>query len=83
MCLREMIAKTVSSKDSYFSNARWIEQFVRNGIIPAMADRMMHYKNANRLAYQTIEIVDIEVAFQEFVFKNKVSKACKKIGFRA
>ena len=82
-CLMEIIEKTVSSKDSYFSNARWIEQFVRNGVIPAMADRMMQYKNADRLAFQTIEVVDIEIAFQAFVYKTNGSKAYRTIGFRA
>ena len=82
-CLMEVIAKTVSSKDSYFSNARWIEQLVRNGIIPAMADRIMQNKNSDRIAYQTIEVIDVEVAFQSFVYKSNGSKAHRTIGFRA
>ena len=82
-CLMEVIAKTVSSKDSYFSNARWIEQLVRNGIIPAMDDRIMQNKNSDRIAYQKIEVIDVEVAFQSFVYKSNGSKAHRTIGFRA
>ena len=82
-CLMDIISKTVSSKDPYFSNARWIEQLVRNGIIPAMADRMMCNRNADRLAYQMIEIGDVEIAFQSFVYKGNATKSFRAIGFRA
>ena len=38
--MRDDIALTLSMKRPNFANARWVEQFVNNGIIPAMADRI-------------------------------------------
>ena len=38
--MRDDIALALSMKRPNFANARWVEQFVNNGIIPAMADRI-------------------------------------------
>ena len=38
--LRDSVVQTLSLRTPNFGNARWMEQFVRNGIIPAMADRL-------------------------------------------
>ena len=44
--MRNAIDQALKTKDQHFGNARWIEQFVRNGIIPAMADRVISAMNA-------------------------------------
>ena len=44
--MRNAIDQALKAKDQHFGNARWIEQFVRNGIIPAMADRVISAMNA-------------------------------------
>lgn len=38
--LRQKICDTLSQRTKNFGNARWVEQFIRNGIIPAMANRV-------------------------------------------
>ena len=39
--LQEVIAGAVAEKDRYFSNARWVNQLLDSGILPAMAVRVM------------------------------------------
>ena len=38
--LHQKICDTLSQRTKNFGNARWVEQFIRNGIIPAMANRV-------------------------------------------
>ena len=61
--LQESIADALSHKSPNFSNARWVEQLVRNGIIPAMANRI--YSSGNQ-DFQCIEADDISKAFEKF-----------------
>ncbi len=61
--MRRAIALTLSQKVQNFGNARWIDQFVRNGIIPAMADRI-YTTGSDDL--QRIEASDVETAFCKF-----------------
>ena len=57
------IEETLEKKQANFGNARWIEQFVYNGIIPAMADRLFSTGNTD---FQRIEAADITKAFEKF-----------------
>ena len=61
--LREAVSQTVAARLANFSNARWVEQFVRNGIIPAMADRIFSTGSSD---LQHIEAADITTAFEKF-----------------
>ena len=61
--MQRAINLTLSQKMPNFGNARWIEQFVRNGIIPAMADRIF---TVGSLDLQHIEAEDVEKAFSKF-----------------
>ena len=61
--LRDAISQTVAVRLANFSNARWVEQFVRNGIIPAMADRIF---SAGSNDLQHIDVADITTAFERF-----------------
>ena len=61
--LQESIETIVSHKLPNFGNARWVEQFVRNGIIPAMADRIYATGCDN---FQCIEASDVRQAFEKY-----------------
>ena len=78
--LRDAIAQTYSSRTSNFGNARWVEQFVRNGIIPAMSDRLV---STGCDDYQRIEVSDILKAYEKFNPKATELKPRRKVGFNA
>lgn len=61
--LKDCISQVLQQKQANFGNARWIEQFVKNGIIPAMADRVF---STGCDDFQRIEISDITTAFEQF-----------------
>ena len=78
--LRESVAKAYAQRDEHFSNARWVEQFVNNGIIPAMAGRISRTACDN---YQTIEASDVSQAYTQFNPKATALKPRRKVGFSA
>ena len=61
--LQKTITQPIAQKPANFGNARWVEQFVRNGIIPAMADRIF---SSGSNDFQHIEVTDIVKAYQKF-----------------
>ena len=61
--LQKTITQTIAQKPANFGNARWVEQFVRNGIIPAMADRIF---SSGCNDFQHIEVADIVKAYKKF-----------------
>ena len=61
--LQQTITQAIDQKPANFGNARWIDQFVHNGIIPAMADRV-YTTGCDDL--QHIEAIDIRKAFEYF-----------------
>ena len=61
--LEDAISQTFCQHLSNFSNARWIEQFVHHGIIPAMADRVFSLGSND---FQHIEASDVLKAFEKF-----------------
>ena len=61
--LMDTIRETVSQRTKNFGNARWVKQFVCNGIIPAMANRILSTESND---YQHIEASDIRMAFEKF-----------------
>ncbi|MBO6032501.1 MAG: AAA family ATPase [Prevotella sp.] len=78
--LREAIAKAYAQRDDNFSNARWVEQFVSHGIIPAMASRISQTGCDD---YQTVEVADIRQAYDKFNPKATALKTRQKVGFNA
>ena len=67
--LRVSITIAAGMKTKNFGNARWVEQFVNNGIIPAMADRLYSTDNtlsAGDIDLQHIEASDIKKAFENY-----------------
>ena len=97
--MRSAIDQALKTKDQHFGNARWIEQFVRNGIIPAMADRVITAMNADdapavtaegdlftpSVDFQRIEASDVTKAFERFRPKAAPLKPHHKVvsGFSA
>jgi SpoVK/Ycf46/Vps4 family AAA+-type ATPase len=59
--LCNVVNQTLRQKHQEFGNARWIEQLVRNGIIPAMADRVFATACTD---FQRVEASDVTKAFE-------------------
>ena len=78
--LRESVTKAYSQRDEHFSNARWVEQFVNNGIIPAMASRISRTACDD---YQTIEVADVCQAYTKFNPRATALRPRHKVGFSA
>lgn len=78
--LTETISETVSQRTKNFGNARWVEQFVKNGIIPAMADRVIH---ATTKDYQHILVSDVVEGYKHFNPNVIELKPRRKVGFSA
>ena len=79
------IQLTVSCNNPYFSNARWIEQYIQSGVLPAMADRIMQNEQSiTKELLQLIEKVDVDLAFRKFEIRTVgTEKVHNPIGFRA
>ena len=80
--LRKAIDQTLQMKQPEFGNARWIEQFVHNGIIPAMADRFYATGSGD---YQHVQAADVTKAFERLSPKPAPLKPHRKVvkGFSA
>lgn len=80
--LQDAISQTLQQKLPNFGNARWIEQFVKNGIIPAMADRLF---STGCDDFQRIEASDIKDAYERFCPKAISLKPTHRrvVGFSA
>ncbi len=82
--LRDTINDTVRDKGWDFHNARWVEQYVCNGIIPAQGDRLMRISRPkSRDEYRRIKVEDIRVAFLEHKPKSNAKGRRREIGFIA
>ncbi len=78
--LRQKIGDTLSQRTKNFGNARWVEQFIRNGIIPAMANRVTQDTLKN---YQHILPSDVEEGYQKFNPRTIELKPRRQVGFNA
>ena len=84
--LIETIQETVNHKDAFFHNARWVEQYILDGVVSAMSDRLMEspLNWESREVFQTIEVEDIEKAYQRIKPLPSVAPVQRKrIGFVA
>lgn len=81
--LTQTVRATVACKTEHFANARWMEQFVRNGIIPALAERVSRIPTPDRWTFQRIEAEDVRVAAAQFNSKTIELKRRNVIGFCA
>ena len=76
--LRDSVIQTLSQRTPNFGNARWMEQYIRNGIIPAMADRLATSGSDD---YQHIEASDVQKAYEKFNPMATELKPRRKVGF--
>ena len=78
--LRQKIGDTLSQRTKNFGNARWVEQFIRNGIIPAMANRVTLDVVKD---YQHILPSDIEEGYMKFNPRMIELKPRRQVGFNS
>lgn len=78
--LHQKICDTLSQRTRNFGNARWVEQFIRNGIIPAMANRVTHDAIKD---YQHIQTSDIEEGYKKFNPRMIELKPRHQVGFNS
>lgn len=77
-----IVKEVVKAKDRNFSNARWVEQFIRNGIYPAMAQRIVcQHQLMDREFYRTVELNDIETAYLNEKDKDNIMPKRSPIGY--
>jgi CTP:phosphocholine cytidylyltransferase-like protein len=84
--LKETIEEAVDRKDAYFHNARWVEQYIQEGILTAMSDRLMSQSMwmAEKRLFQTIEVEDVEKGYRLMQPETCIQPAVRKrIGFVA
>lgn len=81
---RRLIAEAVANKDALFSNARWVEQVITTGILPAMAKRLMRNREMlSKEMLRTIEPGDVEEGMLRFINVWADKPQRNPIGFRA
>lgn len=78
--LRQKIGDTLSQRTKNFGNARWVEQFIRNGIIPAMANRVTLDAVKD---YQHILPSDIEEGYKKFNPRMTELVPRRQVGFNS
>ena len=82
--LMQTIRETVAAHSENFANARWVEQLVMGGIIPAMADRVSGAPHVpDRSVYQRIEAADVLSASGKFNAKTIELRPRTAVGFCA
>lgn len=83
--LKETIQATVSTKDACFHNARWIEQYIHDGILTAMSERLMTQPmmREDKKLFQLILLEDVEKAYAKMRPKIEKPLLVRKIGFVA
>ncbi len=76
------IREAVENHTEHFSNARWVEQYVKNGIIPAMADRLSSQSCAKgSIDYQLIDAADVRRAYEAYNPMSSGIRRRRAVGF--
>ena len=91
MRLRRVVADEVSRKDRYFSNARWIKNFIDGGVVPAMAGRISALMRGGVAIADTdilrrIVAADIDAAAKSLIGRHSASESAsdrRRVGFIA
>ena len=78
--LHQRICDTLSQRTKNFGNARWVEQFIRNGIIPAMANRVTLDAVKD---YQHILPSDVEEGYKKFNPRMTELVPRRQVGFNS
>jgi len=78
--LQQKICDTLVQRTKNFGNARWVEQFIRNGIIPAMANRVTLDAVKD---YQHVLASDIEEGYKKFNPRMIELNPRRQVGFNS
>ena len=78
--LQQKICETIVQRTKNFGNARWVEQFIGNGIIPAMANRVTLDSIKD---YQHILASDVEEGYKKFNPRMIELKPRRQVGFNS
>ena len=78
--LQQKISETLAQRTKNFGNARWVEQFIRNGIIPAMANRVILEPVKD---FQHILASDVEEGYKKFNPRMIELKPRRQVGFNS
>jgi hypothetical protein len=78
--LRQKIGYTLSQRTKNFGNARWVEQFIRNGVIPAMANRVTMDDVKD---YRHILPSDVEEGYKKFNPRMTELLPHRQVGFNS
>lgn len=78
--MMDCIRRTLAGKDELFHNARWAEQFVMQGILTAMADRLCALDRP--LTYEELRTVTLDDVYEGYALTAPVSKPKRnQVGF--
>lgn len=85
IALKREITSAVMNKDRYFSNARWINNLIENGIIKSVADRIssqiaVDESSVSKDDLCTVNVTDIRNAMAKFAYQSH--STVRRIGFR-
>ena len=78
--LLQKICETIAQRTKNFGNARWVEQFIRNGVIPAMANRVTIDAVKD---YQHVLASDVEEGYKKFNPRMIELKPRRQVGFNS
>jgi len=78
--LQQKICETLAQRTKNFGNARWVEQFIRNGIIPEMANRVILDCIKD---FQHILASDVEEGYKKFNPRMIELKPRRQVGFNS
>ena len=78
--LQQEICETLAQRTKNFGNARWVEQFIRNGVIPAMANRVTIDAVKD---YQHVLASDVEEGYKKFNPRMIELKPRRQVGFNS
>ena len=78
--LHQKISDTLAQRTKNFGNARWVEQFIRNGVIPAMANRVTLETDKD---YQHIIPSDIMEGYKKFNPRMIELRPRRQVGFNS
>lgn len=82
--LQGLIAQTVAKRDAHFGNGRWVHNLMEQGIVPAMARRVMAMSRRfdEYTLLTRIEEVDVQTAADGWLSEhNEVIAPRRRVGF--
>ena len=80
--LHDAIHKEMLRKDEFFANARWVQQLLFDGVVPAMADRLASQpRPLSKQQLTTIAPSDVEAAVEKMAQRPQANRRPTITGF--